>query len=359
MNSSTPRESKKGSLATLLSLLPFLKPYKRQFLFAGIALLVAAGATLTIPLAFRRIIDFGFGVAGSGSTAHIDLYFLGLFAVACLLAIGTAARYYMVSWLGERVTADLRSAVYAHVVLQSPQFFETTKTGEILSRLTTDTTLIQTLVGTSISLALRNILLFAGGLAMLFITSPRLSSIILVTLVAVVVPIIFFGRRVRKLSRDSHQPQTIRPVGIHLHVDQRFVDGHHLRKIFAQQRFVKKHLQSAACRDHAHLAVQANHAVRQDAVEMFFVDRISRRQIGPGQRYRHAPANLQRMRGGGHDASHIARRHFHLAHKLIIGAFERLLGANEADAHRRQVVREYVRRLDVQSHTRQRGEQVR
>jgi ATP-binding cassette subfamily B protein len=123
--------------------------------------------------------------------------------VAVVLAIATAARFFTVSWLGERVTADIRSSVYRHVVNQSPEFFETTQTGEVLSRLTTDTTLIQTVVGTSISLALRNTLLFVGGLAMLFVTSPTLSAIIIGLLVLVVVPIVLFGRRVRTLSRDS------------------------------------------------------------------------------------------------------------------------------------------------------------
>ena len=193
----------KGSLATLRGLLPFLAPYKKQFALAGIALVIAAGATLAIPYAFRQMIDVGFSTAGAQNGAHIDLYFLALFGVACILGLATAARFYMVSWLGERVTADLRSAVYGHVVMQSPQFFETTQTGEVLSRLTTDTTLIQTLVGTSISLALRNTLLFIGALVMLFITSIKLSSIILVMLAAVVLPIVLFGRRVRKLSRAS------------------------------------------------------------------------------------------------------------------------------------------------------------
>ena len=204
MPSSTDKEPVKGSLSTLLGLFPFLRPYKRQFLLAGLALIVAAGATLAIPYAFRQMIDLGFtGDAGGKNITHIDLYFLALFGVACILGVATAARFYMVSWLGERVTADLRSAVYAHVVTQSPQFFETTKTGEVLSRLTTDTTLIQTLVGTSISMALRNALLFAGGLVMLFVTSVKLSSIIIVMLAAVVLPIVFYGRRVRTLSRES------------------------------------------------------------------------------------------------------------------------------------------------------------
>jgi len=195
--------ARKSALAALRGLLPFLAPYKKQFLLAGLALLVAAGATLAVPYAFKQMIDLGFGATGARSTAHINLYFLALFGVACVLGVATALRFYMVSWLGERVTADLRSAVYAHVVTQSPEFFETTKTGEVLSRLTTDTTLIQTLVGTSISMALRNALLFLGGLCMLFITSARLTSIIIVMLAAVVLPIVFYGRRVRKLSRAS------------------------------------------------------------------------------------------------------------------------------------------------------------
>ncbi|MEC4721171.1 ABC transporter transmembrane domain-containing protein [Noviherbaspirillum sp. CPCC 100848] len=197
------KDRPKSSLATLKGLLPFLAPYRKQFILAGIALLVAAGATLAIPYAFKRMIDAGFGPSGVQDQAHLDMVFLGLFGVACVLAIATAARFYMVSWLGERVTADLRSAVYRHVVTQSPEFFETAQTGEVLSRLTTDTTLIQALVGTSISMALRNTLLYIGGLAMLFVTSVKLSSIILVMLAAVVLPIVLFGRKVRKLSRDS------------------------------------------------------------------------------------------------------------------------------------------------------------
>jgi ATP-binding cassette, subfamily B, bacterial len=213
MNATTSKETHKGSLATLRGLVPFLAPYRKQFVLAGIALVIAAGATLAIPYAFKQMIDVGIAAAvisatgadaaGPNRGTHIDLYFIALFGVACVLGVATAARFYMVSWLGERVTADLRSAVYRHVITQSPQFFETTQTGEVLSRLTTDTTLIQALVGTSISMALRNALLFIGGLVMLFVTSAKLSSIILVMLAAVVLPIVLFGRRVRKLSRDS------------------------------------------------------------------------------------------------------------------------------------------------------------
>lgn len=203
--SSTQSESsRKGSLAAFKGLLPFLRPYRRQFFLAAIALVVAAGSTLAIPYAFKQMIDLGFGAAaGAKSIRNVDATFLALFGVATVLALATAARFFTVSWLGERVTADIRSAVYGHMVNQSPEFFETTQTGEVLSRITTDTTLIQAVVGTSISMALRNVLLFLGGLVMLFVTSVKLSSIILGLLVLVVVPIVLFGRRVRKLSRDS------------------------------------------------------------------------------------------------------------------------------------------------------------
>jgi len=190
-----------SSIQTLKQLLPFLSPYKKQIYLAGLALIIAASATLAIPYAFRQMIDMGF--SGQGSITHVDAAFLALFGVACVLAIATAARFYMVSLLGERVTADIRSAVYGHVIKQSPEFFETTQSGEVLSRLTTDTTLIQALIGTSVSMALRNSLLFLGGLVLLFITSPKLATIIIFTLLLVVLPIVLFGRRVRTLSRAS------------------------------------------------------------------------------------------------------------------------------------------------------------
>ena len=203
MKTLTERPKSRGGLKTLAGLLPFLSPYRARIALAAIALLLAASATLAIPYGFRNLIDLGFTTAGSAQAAQVNLYFVALFAIACVLAVATAARFYLVSWLGERVTADLRAAVYAHVLQQSPQFFETTQTGEVLSRLTTDTTLIQTVVGTSISMALRNLVLLAGGLAMMFFTSLTLSAIILVMLVAIIVPIVIVGRRVRRLSRAS------------------------------------------------------------------------------------------------------------------------------------------------------------
>ncbi|SAL04230.1 ABC transporter ATP-binding/permease [Caballeronia calidae] len=187
-------------VAPLFALLPFLRPYAGRWACAFLALLTSAGATLAIPVAFKYLIDRGFA---SGNRTHIDRYFIALFVVSLIFAAAAALRFYWVSWLGERVTADLRRAVYDHVMKMSPQFFETTQTGEVLSRLTTDTTLIQTVVGTSLSLGLRNILLIVGGVAMLFTTSAELSSYIVVALVVVVAPIVIIGRRVRQLSRAS------------------------------------------------------------------------------------------------------------------------------------------------------------
>jgi len=200
--------ARRPSLAVLRGLLPFVLAYRGKVVAAGIALLVAAAATLAVPIAFRELIDVGFAVAGpagipAAGAGHVDLGFLALFGVAAVLAMGTAARFYFVSWLGERVTADLRAAVYARVLRQDPVFFETLRSGEVLSRLTGDTTLIQTLVGTSVSMGLRNLVLFAGGLVMLVATSARLAALIVALLVVVIVPILIVGRRVRRLSRAS------------------------------------------------------------------------------------------------------------------------------------------------------------
>ena len=185
---------------TLAALLPFLRPYKKQFVLAIFSLILAASATLAVPLSFRQIIDLGFN---ANSDNQINQTFLILFIVACLVALGTSLRFYMVSWLGEKITTDIRSAVYSHVIKQSPEFFESTHSGEILSRLNTDTVLIQTLIGTSVSMAIRNILLLAGGLVMMFITSPKLSVLIFATLLLTIIPTMIMGRRVRKLSRAS------------------------------------------------------------------------------------------------------------------------------------------------------------
>lgn len=195
---------KRTALQLMRSLAPFLMRYRSRVLLALFALLVAAASTLSVPVAFRYLIDLGF--SGGEIAKHpgqVNLVFVGLFGLSVVLALGTALRFYMVTWLGERVTADMREAVYQQVLIQDPKFFETLKTGEVLSRLNTDTTLIQTLVGTSLSLGLRNLVLFTGGLVMLLVTSVKLASLIVLLLAVVVFPIIMFGRRVRKLSRAS------------------------------------------------------------------------------------------------------------------------------------------------------------
>ncbi|WP_159880411.1 ABC transporter transmembrane domain-containing protein [Aquitalea denitrificans] len=200
MSSATPARPLLQRISPLLGLLPFMRPYRRRAWLALLALTVAAVSTLVLPMAFRVLIDQGFSSRNAG---HINQYFLMLFGVAVVLALATAGRFYLVSWLGERVTADVRSAVYRHVISMSPQYFETTQTGEVLSRLTTDTTLVQTVIGTSLSMGLRNVLLMLGGLVMLAMTSPSLTGYILVTLLLVVLPIVLFGRRVRALSKSS------------------------------------------------------------------------------------------------------------------------------------------------------------
>ncbi len=232
MSETTP--SQRSSLSNLTGLLPFLQPYSKQFLLAGLALLIAAAATLAIPYAFRMMIDLGFAQTGGRGIAQVNLAFAALFGLAVLLGLATAARFYLVSWLGERVTADIRNAVYDHVLQQSPEFFETAKTGEVLSRLTTDTTLIQTVVGTSISMALRNTLLLSGGLLMLLVTSIKLALMIIFLLGLVVLPLIYFGKRVRKLSRASQDSVA----------DTSAIAGEVLNAITIVQAYTHEHIES-------------------------------------------------------------------------------------------------------------------
>ncbi len=194
----------KGQPLSLSGLLPFLRPYRGRIALAALFLVLAAGATLLFPLALRGLIDGGLaGLSQGEAVMSLRQHFLALFAVAVALGVFSAARYYTVSWLGERVTADLRNAVYAHVVRQSPEFFETTQTGEVLSRLTTDTTLVQTVVGSSLSMGLRNAVMGAGALVMLVWTNPWVMTQVLLIVVGVVLPTMWFGRRVRRLSRAS------------------------------------------------------------------------------------------------------------------------------------------------------------
>ncbi|MBA3695488.1 MAG: ATP-binding cassette domain-containing protein [Methylotenera sp.] len=198
-------------LAPLANLWPFLRPYRSRVILAFILLCLGSATLLLVPLAFRDLIDFGFVTKASSTASHNGLigslslngHFLLMFALAAFWALMIASRYYTISWVGERVTADLRSAVYARVMTQSPQFFETTQTGEVLSRLTGDTTLIQTVVGSSISMGLRSLFQFIGGMVMLAVTNLYLFSLNVGLMLLLILPIIIIGRSVKKLSRES------------------------------------------------------------------------------------------------------------------------------------------------------------
>ncbi len=187
-------------LSGLRALAPFLRPYRTRVSLACLALVAAAVATLVLPLAVRSLIDNGFTAS---SADLIDSYFYALLGVAALMAAASALRFYYVTWIGERVVADIRRAVYGHVLSLSPRFFEVTRTGEVLSRLTADTTLIQTVVGSSLSMAMRNMLTLIGGTIMLLLTSLQLTGLALLVVPAILVPLIVFGRRVRGLSREA------------------------------------------------------------------------------------------------------------------------------------------------------------
>jgi len=208
-NTTTKPQNKK--LAPLANLWPFLRPYSSRISLAFILLCLGSGTLLIVPLAFRDLIDFGFVTNATSTKFHTGLmgnlslngHFLVMFFLATFWALMISSRYYTISWVGERVTADLRSAVYARMMIQSPQFFETTQTGEVLSRLTGDTTLIQTVVGSSISMGLRSLFQFIGGMLMLAITNLYLFSLNVGLMLLLILPIIVIGRSVKKLSRES------------------------------------------------------------------------------------------------------------------------------------------------------------
>ena len=185
-------------LSALANLWPFMRPYRGKLLAAFVLLCLASAAMLAVPLALRDLIDHGFQAG-----ATIGWHFIALFGLALFWGAMVAGRFYFVSWIGERVTADLRNAVYRNTLLQSPAYFETTQTGEVLSRLTADTTLVQTVVGSSISMGLRSAFQFAGGMVMLAVTSLKLFALTVALLLLVVLPIIALGRGVKKLSRES------------------------------------------------------------------------------------------------------------------------------------------------------------
>jgi ATP-binding cassette, subfamily B, bacterial len=191
---------KAKSLRPLRSLLPFLRPHRVLLAGALVALVVAAAAMLTLPVALRQLIDYGLATADA---RVVNRYFVGFLGAAVAFGVFAALRFYLVTWLGERVVADLREAVYRQVVCMDPVFFEVTKTGEVLSRLTADTTLVQGIAGVNLSITLRSILNIAGALVMLAFTSAKLMAVILVMIPLVIVPLIGVGRRVRRLSRAA------------------------------------------------------------------------------------------------------------------------------------------------------------
>jgi ATP-binding cassette subfamily B protein len=197
----------------LSRVLRFLWPYKGRMAVAGVALVVAAGCVLVLGQGLKQVIDAGFSGADAAS---LDTALFALLAIVCVLAAATYTRFYSVSWIGERVSADIRRAVFGHLLEQSPGFFETMRTGEVISRLTNDTVLLELVIGSSASFALRNTLILLGALAMLVITSPKLTALVLLGVPLVIVPILLFGRRVRRLSRASQD----RIADVSTHIDE-------------------------------------------------------------------------------------------------------------------------------------------
>ncbi|MCW9043016.1 MAG: ABC transporter transmembrane domain-containing protein [Pseudopelagicola sp.] len=191
-----PKSRRVGALAGLK---PFIVPYRVLALAAVLALILTATVSLVLPMAVRRVVDN----FGTESDALLDQYFLAAIGFAALLAVGTALRYLLVTRLGELVVADIRKAVFDRMIGMSPVFYEKIMTGEVLSRITTDTTVIQSVIGSSVSIALRNVLLFLGGLALMLLTSAKLTGMVLLVVPMVIVPILVLGRRLRKLSREN------------------------------------------------------------------------------------------------------------------------------------------------------------
>ena len=197
---STAERPKSRNLGAFRALSRQLRPYRAMVAGALVALTLSAAAVLAMGVGLRLLIDRGLSTSDAGLLDNALLYLLGM---VVLLAVGTFCRFFLVAWLGERVVADIRREVYARIVQLSPAFFEVTKTGEILSRLTTDTTLLQAMIGSQASSALRNLLLFFGGVVMLLVSSPKLTGLVVLLVPVVVMPILIFGRRVRRLSRAS------------------------------------------------------------------------------------------------------------------------------------------------------------
>ena len=201
-------EKPKRKLSTLVQLWRFIKPYKLRLTAAATALIITAGATLAVGQGLRLLIDLGFGV-GTEDSLNTALQFIGTLTV--IMAVGTFCRFYLVSWLGERVSSDIRQAVFDHIIYVHPSYFEENRSGEIMSRITTDTTLLQSIIGSSLSMALRSTLTMMGGLVMLVATNLKLALIVLSSVPLAMIPILIFGRRIRNLAKQSQD--TIADVG--------------------------------------------------------------------------------------------------------------------------------------------------
>jgi len=200
LRDSIPDRPAGRDIRQLARILAFLAPYRRQVAIAMVALVVAAACVLVLGQGLRRVIDGGFAASDAGM---LDSALIALLAVIVVMAISTYTRFYFVSWIGERVTADIRRAVFGHLLDLSPGFFEVTRTGEVISRLTNDTSLLEVVIGSSASFALRNTLIMLGSLVMLIVTSPKLTALVVLGVPLVVAPILLYGRRVRSLSRAS------------------------------------------------------------------------------------------------------------------------------------------------------------
>ena len=235
MTTESQKNVKSRSLRPLAKLFPYIVKYKIRVALAIFFLLLAAITTLTLPIAVRRVIDNGFS---DSDPALVNNYFTVLILIAAVLAIASSCRYYFVIWIGERIVADLRNDVFANVTRLSPEFFDKSHSGEIVSRLTADTTQIKSAVGATASLALRNVILGVGALAMMIITSPRLSLIVIAAIPLIVLPIVGFGRKVRARSRaaqdtladaTAYASESISAV----RTMQAFTNGNHVRGRFS------------------------------------------------------------------------------------------------------------------------------
>jgi ATP-binding cassette subfamily B protein len=247
-------EKRSRSLSPLLAILRFLLPYRGRLLAAGTALIFTVGATLFLGRGIQLLIDEGFS---GGTRADLANAIGVILVIAAAMAAGTFARFYFVSWLGERVSADIRSAVFDNIIHLDPGYFETNRSGEIMSRLTTDTTLLQTIIGSSVSMALRSGLTLIGGLVLMFITNIQLSLIITVAVPLVLLPILFFGRRVRRLSTQSQD--SIASVGSYA--------GEIIQHIRTVQSYTSESRESAAFgREVEHAFAIARRRIRQRAL---------------------------------------------------------------------------------------------